>query len=42
VREPLLDHPTMEWVSGLPPELKLRGGEGKYMSEEGAGAVSAE
>ena len=31
VREPLLDHPTMEWVSGLPPELKLRGGEGKYI-----------
>ncbi len=31
VREPLLDAPTMEWVSGLPPELKLCGGEGKYI-----------
>jgi asparagine synthetase B (glutamine-hydrolysing) len=31
VRVPFLDHPTMEWVSGLPPELKLQGAEGKYM-----------
>ena len=23
VREPLLDHPWMEWISGLPPEFKL-------------------
>jgi asparagine synthase (glutamine-hydrolysing) len=31
VREPLMDHPLVEWLSGLPPDLKLRGGEGKYL-----------
>jgi len=31
VRVPLLDHPLVEWVSGLPPEMKLRGNEGKYL-----------
>jgi asparagine synthase (glutamine-hydrolysing) len=31
VREPLMDHPLVEWLSGLPPELKLRNGEGKYL-----------
>jgi asparagine synthase (glutamine-hydrolysing) len=31
VREPLLDHPLVEWLSGLPPALKLRNGEGKYL-----------
>lgn len=31
VREPLLDHPLVEWLSGLPPGLKLRNGEGKYL-----------
>jgi asparagine synthase (glutamine-hydrolysing) len=31
VREPLLDHPFVEWVSGLPAHYKLRGGEGKYL-----------
>jgi asparagine synthase (glutamine-hydrolysing) len=31
VREPLLDHPLMEWLSGLPPGLKLHGREGKYL-----------
>ncbi|HUH94116.1 MAG TPA: XrtA/PEP-CTERM system amidotransferase [Casimicrobiaceae bacterium] len=30
VREPLLDHRLMEWLSTLPPALKLRGREGKY------------
>jgi asparagine synthase (glutamine-hydrolysing) len=30
-REPLMDHPLVEWLSGLPPELKLRAGEGKYL-----------
>lgn len=43
VREPLMDHPLVEWLSSLPPELKLREGEGKvllkkalapYLSEE--------
>ncbi|MEO6697633.1 MAG: asparagine synthase-related protein, partial [Gammaproteobacteria bacterium] len=31
VREPLLDHPLMEWLASLPPTLKLRDGEGKYL-----------
>ncbi|HXX84687.1 MAG TPA: XrtA/PEP-CTERM system amidotransferase [Casimicrobiaceae bacterium] len=31
VRVPLLDHPLVEWLSGLPPSLKLRGREGKYL-----------
>lgn len=31
VREPLLDHKLMEWWSGLSPDLKLRGTEGKYI-----------
>ena len=31
VREPLLDHDLMGWVSGLPVDLKLRGTEGKYL-----------
>jgi asparagine synthase (glutamine-hydrolysing) len=31
VREPLLDHELMGWVSGLPVNLKLRGTEGKYL-----------
>ncbi len=31
VRVPFLDHPLVEWVSGLPVGYKLRGREGKYM-----------
>ncbi len=31
VREPLLDHPWMEWISGLPPEFKLSSGQGKFI-----------
>lgn len=31
VRVPLLDHKLVEWISGLPPELKLNGREGKYL-----------
>lgn len=31
VRVPLLDHTLVEWISGLPPELKLQGGVGKYL-----------
>ncbi|NYE60107.1 asparagine synthase (glutamine-hydrolyzing) [Duganella sp. 1224] len=34
VRVPLLDHPLVEWISGLPPELKLRGGIGKYLFKQ--------
>jgi asparagine synthase (glutamine-hydrolysing) len=31
VREPLMDHPLVEWLATLPPTLKVRGGEGKYL-----------
>ncbi len=34
VREPLLDHPMMEWLSGLPPQFKLGRGEGKLLFKE--------
>jgi asparagine synthase (glutamine-hydrolysing) len=31
VRVPLLDHPLVEWLSGLPPAWKLQGQESKYL-----------
>jgi asparagine synthase (glutamine-hydrolysing) len=31
VREPLMDHHLVEWMSSLPPAFKLRNGEGKYL-----------
>jgi asparagine synthase (glutamine-hydrolysing) len=31
VRVPLLDHKLVEWISGLPPQMKLNGSEGKYI-----------
>jgi asparagine synthase (glutamine-hydrolysing) len=31
VREPLMDHPLVEWLSCLPPGFKLRDGEGKVL-----------
>jgi asparagine synthase (glutamine-hydrolysing) len=31
VREPLMDHPLVEWLATLPPNLKIRGGEGKWL-----------
>ncbi len=31
VRVPLLDHTFLEWVSGLPSDIKLQGGQGKYI-----------
>jgi asparagine synthase (glutamine-hydrolysing) len=31
VRVPLLDHEFIEWAAGLPPGLKLKGGEGKQI-----------
>ncbi|HEX7325066.1 MAG TPA: XrtA/PEP-CTERM system amidotransferase [Rhodanobacteraceae bacterium] len=31
VRVPVLDHRLVEWASSLPPNLKLRHGEGKYV-----------
>ncbi|MCL4797983.1 MAG: amidotransferase 1, exosortase A system-associated [Burkholderiales bacterium] len=30
VREPLMDHPLVEWLASLPSALKVAGGEGKY------------
>jgi len=35
VRVPLLDHQLVEWISGLPPSLKLRRGVGKYLFKKG-------
>ncbi len=31
VRVPILDHEFLGWASGLPPQMKLRGQEGKYI-----------
>lgn len=31
VRAPILDHVFVEWAASLPSDLKLRGGEGKYI-----------
>ncbi|MFZ5508642.1 MAG: XrtA/PEP-CTERM system amidotransferase [Pseudomonadota bacterium] len=31
VREPLMDHPLVEWLATLPSSLKLRGQEGKWL-----------
>ncbi len=35
VRVPILDHPLVEWMSGLPPQMKLNGREGKYIFKKG-------
>jgi asparagine synthase (glutamine-hydrolysing) len=31
VREPLMDHPLVEWLCTLPSSLKMRGGEAKWL-----------
>jgi asparagine synthase (glutamine-hydrolysing) len=31
VREPLMDHPLVEWLASLPSALKLNGSEGKWL-----------
>src|SRR5262249_37546527 len=31
VREPLMDHPLVEWLSSLSPNLKLQNGQGKHL-----------
>lgn len=31
VREPLMDHPLLEWLATLPNDLKIAGGEGKRL-----------
>ncbi len=35
VRVPLLDHRLVEWMAGLPPSMKLRNREGKYIFKKG-------
>jgi len=34
VRAPMLDHQFMDWASGLPPAMRLRGGQGKYIFKQ--------
>ena len=36
VREPLMDHPLVEWLASLPGSLKIRGGEGKFLLKKAA------
>jgi len=31
VREPLMDHPLVEWLASLPSNLKVKGNEGKWL-----------
>jgi asparagine synthase (glutamine-hydrolysing) len=31
VREPLMDHPLVEWLASLPSDFKLKGNEGKHL-----------
>jgi asparagine synthase (glutamine-hydrolysing) len=38
VREPLMDHPLVEWLSSLPPEFKLRNGVGKVLLKKALAA----
>lgn len=34
VRVPILDHELVEWISGIPPEVKLRNGDGKHIFKQ--------
>jgi asparagine synthase (glutamine-hydrolysing) len=34
VREPLMDHPLVEWLASLPSDFKIRGGESKFLLKE--------
>jgi asparagine synthase (glutamine-hydrolysing) len=34
VREPLMDHPLVEWMASLPSNLKIRDGTGKYLLKQ--------
>jgi asparagine synthase (glutamine-hydrolysing) len=36
VREPLMDHPLVEWLASLPNSLKIRGSEGKFLLKKAA------
>ncbi len=33
-REPLLDHKLVEWEAGLPPDMRIRGGQGKWLMKK--------
>ena len=37
VREPLMDHPLVEWLATLPSSFKLRRGEGKWLLKSALG-----
>jgi asparagine synthase (glutamine-hydrolysing) len=37
VREPLMDHPLVEWLASLPSSLKVRGNDGKRLLKESMG-----
>jgi asparagine synthase (glutamine-hydrolysing) len=37
VREPLMDHPLVEWLATLPASLKVRGQEGKVLLKQAMG-----
>jgi asparagine synthase (glutamine-hydrolysing) len=39
VREPLMDHPLVEWLATLPSSMKLRGGEGKWFLKKAMGSM---
>ena len=39
VREPLMDHPLIEWLATLPSSFKLRGQEGKYLLKKSMGPM---
>ena len=41
VREPLMDHPLVEWLATLPSRFKMRGGEGKYLLKKAMEPLSA-
>jgi asparagine synthase (glutamine-hydrolysing) len=34
VREPLMDHPLVEWLATLPARMKIRSGEGKFLLKQ--------
>jgi asparagine synthase (glutamine-hydrolysing) len=36
VREPLMDHPLVEWLATLPSSMKIRGQEGKWLLKSAA------
>ena len=41
VREPLMDHPLVEWLATLPSALKIRRGEGKFLLKKASGAPAS-